>query len=293
MVKVLMEECSLIEIEPPDMQRLFDLIGRVPDIKLLFLGDYVDRGPQSLETIMYLFTLKLRYKDRIFLLRGNHEIAMVNRIYGFYAECATKYGAGIWWDFQSVFNRLPIAALISGRILCMHGGLSPNLNSLDQIRQINRPCEPAGAGTVTDLLWADPTNKGSGWFFSPRGISYAFGKEVVSAVCRQLHIDLVIRGHQVVQDGYEIMTGRMLITVFSAPNYAGQFNNAAAAVCLDEDLKISFQQIRIPPTNPNCTRTCPPIACDPGKSLDPPPILKKHRTNSPAALEQVNLPVSH
>uniref|UniRef100_A0A0M3KKF7 Serine/threonine-protein phosphatase n=1 Tax=Anisakis simplex TaxID=6269 RepID=A0A0M3KKF7_ANISI len=154
MSNILMEEKSLIELDAPvkvvgdlhgqyqDMHRLFDTIGRIPQVKMLFLGDYIDRGVQSLETVMYLFTLKLRYKDRIFLLRGNHEIPMVNRIYGFYTECVSKYSSGLWWDFQSVFNRLPLAALISGRILCMHGGLSPKLTSLDIIRKIDRPCEP-------------------------------------------------------------------------------------------------------------------------------------------------------
>ncbi|VIO98288.1 Uncharacterized protein BM_BM4558 [Brugia malayi] len=246
---IMMEEGSLVEVEVPikvvgdihgqyeDMHKLFGIIGKVPEVKMIFLGDYIDRGPQSIETIIYLLCLKVKYRDRIFLLRGNHETPAVNRIYGFYNECALKYGVGLWWDFQSFFNRMPMAGLISKRVLCMHGGLSPHLTSLEQIRQIKRPCEPLDRGLLIDLVWSDPTNKGDGWFYSPRGLSYSFGKGALLAACKLLKIDLVIRAHQVVQDGYELMVGEKLITIFSAPNYAGLFNNAGAVVCIDDDLQ--------------------------------------------------------
>ncbi|KHN73402.1 Putative serine/threonine-protein phosphatase C06A1.3 [Toxocara canis] len=293
----LMNDCALVEVDVPikvvgdihgqyqDMHKLFDLIGRVPDVKMIFLGDYVDRGTQSLETILYLFAMKLRYKDRIFLLRGNHETPAVNRIYGFYAECSIRYGPGLWWEFISVFNRLPLAGLIAKRILCMHGGLSPELTSLDHIRHLKRPCEPVDRGLLIDLLWSDPTSQGDGWFYSPRGLSYAFGKGIMAAACKMLNIDLVIRAHQVVQDGYELMVGRQLITIFSAPNYAGQFNNAAAVVCIDEDLQITFQQLRVPPPNARCNRPCPAVACEPGKALELPDKLKKDKLATPPGSE--------
>ncbi|KAK6024550.1 hypothetical protein OSTOST_09635 [Ostertagia ostertagi] len=108
-----------------------------------------------------------------------------------------KYGAGIWWDFQACFNRIPLAGLISKKVLCMHGGLSPELNHLDVIRNIPRPCEPLDRGLLIDLTWADPTNKGDGWFHSIRGISYMFGKGVVQQACQMLGIELVIRAHQI------------------------------------------------------------------------------------------------
>ncbi|KAK0415759.1 hypothetical protein QR680_012104 [Steinernema hermaphroditum] len=284
--KIIMQEGSLVEVEVPikvigdihgqyqDMHKLFDLIGRVPNERMIFLGDYVDRGPQSLEVIVYLLALKLRYRDKIYLLRGNHETPAVNRIYGFYEECVRKYSVALWWEFQTVFNRLPMAGLISKKVLCMHGGLSPELTSLEQIRQIVRPCEPQDRGLLIDLLWSDPTNKGDGWFYSPRGISYAFGKGVMQAATKLLGVDMVIRAHQVVQDGYEVMVGRQLITIFSAPNYCGQFNNAAAVVCIDADLQVTFQQLR---TNapPNCNRPAPPVACElPYKPNSPLPTMK-------------------
>ncbi|KIH64599.1 Ser/Thr phosphatase family protein, partial [Ancylostoma duodenale] len=239
----------------------------------------------AFQVVILLFALKLRYRDRIYLLRGNHETPAVNKIYGFYNECVMKYGAGIWWDFQACFNRIPLAGLISKRVLCMHGGLSPELSHLDVIRNIPRPCEPLDRGLLIDLTWSDPTNKGEGWFHSIRGntnddhrrcsqhdknkvaitgISYMFGKGVVQQACQMLGIDLVIRAHQVVQDGYEMMAGRKLITVFSAPNYCGQFTNAAAIVCLDEDLQISFQQLKmqIPANLAPKAKPAPAIACD-------------------------------
>lgn len=280
---IMMQEGMLVEVEVPikvvgdihgqyeDMHKLFGVIGKVPDVKMIFLGDYIDRGPQSIETMIYLLCLKVKYRDSIFLLRGNHETPAVNRIYGFYNECALKYGVGLWWDFQSFFNRMPIAGLISKRVLCMHGGLSPHLTSLEQIRQIKRPCEPLDRGLLIDLVWADPTNKGDGWFYSPRGLSYSFGKGALLAACKLLKIDLVIRAHQVVQDGYELMVGKKLITIFSAPNYAGQFNNAGAVVCIDDDLQITFQQLRVPP-GPTCVRSCPEVACSPGEALVLPQI---------------------
>lgn len=178
---VFMEENNLCECEAPikvigdihaqfqDLNRLFDLIGRVPQEKMLFLGDYVDRGPQGIEVLVLLFTLKLRYRNCIYILRGNHETASVNKIYGFYNECAMKYGVGLWWDFQACFNRIPMAGLISKKVLCMHGGLSPEMTHLDVIRNIIRPCEPLDRGLLIDLLWSDPTNKGDGWFHSIRG----------------------------------------------------------------------------------------------------------------------------
>lgn len=178
---IFMEESNLCEAEAPikvigdihaqfqDLNRLFDLIGRVPEEKLMFLGDYVDRGPQGIEVLMLLFCLKIRYRDRIYLLRGNHETPSVNKIYGFFAECQYKYGVGIWWDFQTCFNRMPMSGLISKKVLCMHGGLSPELTNLDCIRNIARPCEPLDRGILIDLLWSDPTNKGEGWFHSIRG----------------------------------------------------------------------------------------------------------------------------
>ncbi|KAK6009511.1 phosphoprotein phosphatase 1 family protein, partial [Ostertagia ostertagi] len=252
-----MEESNLCECEVPikvigdihaqyqDMNRLFDLIGRVPQEKLLFLGDYVDRGPQGVEVIILLFALKLRYRDRIFLLRGNHETPAVNKIYGFYNECVMKYGAGICMLQQNTSRWTYLK-----KVLCMHGGLSPELNHLDVIRNIPRPCEPLDRGLLIDLTWADPTNKG--WMGSTRESDHVERVASCSRLVKMLGLNSVVQ-----DGGYEMMAGRRLITVFSAPNYCGQFTNAAAI--------ITFQQLKmqIAPNLAPKARPCPVIASDP------------------------------
>lgn len=131
-----------------DLLRLFEYGGYPPESNYLFLGDYVDRGKQSLETICLLLAYKIKYPENFFLLRGNHECASINRIYGFYDECKRRYNIKLWKVFTDCFNCLPVAALIDEKILCMHGGLSPDLNSLDQIRKIVRPTDVPEQGKL-------------------------------------------------------------------------------------------------------------------------------------------------
>ncbi|VDO26967.1 unnamed protein product [Onchocerca flexuosa] len=236
-VEVLIKIIRDIHGQYEDMHKLFGVIGKVPDVKMIFLGDYVNRGPQSIETIIYLLCLKVKFRDRIYSLRRNHETLTVNRIYGCWNECALKSNVNLWRNFQSFYNRMPMAGLISKRVLCMHGGLSPHLTNLEQICQIKHPCEPSDRGLLIDLIWSDPTNKANGWSNSAGDLSYSFGTGVLLSACKLLKIDLIIKPHQVVQDGYELMVGEKLITIFSAPNYAGQFNNVGAIVCVDGSLQ--------------------------------------------------------
>ncbi|XP_071692158.1 serine/threonine-protein phosphatase PP1 isozyme 6-like isoform X1 [Rutidosis leptorrhynchoides] len=210
----------------------------------LFLGDYVDRGKQSIETICLLLAYKIKYKDNIFLLRGNHECASINRIYGFYDECRRRLSVRAWKTFGDCFNCLPVAALIDEKILCMHGGLSPDLISLDQIKNIPRPIDVPDQGLVCDLLWADPDKNVKGWGVNERGVSYVFGADKVSEFLEKHDLDLVCRAHQVVEDGYEFFANRQLVTLFSAPNYCNEFNNDGAMMSVDEHLTCSFQIIK-------------------------------------------------
>jgi serine/threonine-protein phosphatase PP1 catalytic subunit len=114
-----------------DLLRIFEYGGFPPESNYLFLGDYIDRGKQSIETVCLLMAYKIKYPENFFLLRGNHECAQINRIYGFYDECKRRYSIKLWKIFTDVFNCLPVSALIDEKILCMHGGLSPDLKNLE------------------------------------------------------------------------------------------------------------------------------------------------------------------
>lgn len=224
--------------------RIFEYTGFPPDRNFLFLGDYVDRGKQSLEVMILLLTYKCRYPENFFMLRGNHECSSINRLYGFFDECKRRYSIKLWKTFGDVFNYLPVCALVDDRILCMHGGLSPELRSMDQIRELKRPAEVPDSGLLCDLLWSDPSPEVSAWGENDRGVSFTFGADIVSSVLEKLDLDLIARAHQVVTDGYEFFAGRKLVTVFSAPNYCREFDNAAAVMDVGDDLLCSFKVIK-------------------------------------------------
>lgn len=197
-----------------------------------------------METICLLLAYKIMYPENFFILRGNHECASINRIYGFYDECKRRYNVKLWRTFTDCFNCLPIAALIDGKIFCMHGGLSPDLHSMDQIRKIKRPTDVPDNGLLCDLLWSDPDKDVTGWEDNERGVSFTFGPDVVARFLEKHDLDLICRAHQVVEDGYEFFSRRQLVTLFSAPNYCGEFDNAGALMSVDESLMCSFQILR-------------------------------------------------
>ena len=161
----------------------------------LFLGDYIDRGKQSLETVCLLLAYKIKFPENFFLLRGNHECASINRIYGFYDECKRRHTIKLWKVFTDCFNCLPIAALIDDKILCMHGGLSPELNKIDTIKNIVRPTDVPDTGLLCDLLWSDPDKDVQEWGENDRGVSFTFGEDVVTKFANRNDIDLICRAH--------------------------------------------------------------------------------------------------
>ncbi|KZT62614.1 Serine/threonine protein phosphatase [Calocera cornea HHB12733] len=254
--EIFISQPILLELEAPikicgdihgqyyDLLRLFEYGGFPPESNYLFLGDYVDRGKQSLETICLLFAYKIKYPENFFLLRGNHEAASTNRIYGFYDECKRRYNIKLWKTFTDCFNCLPIAALIDDKIFCMHGGLSPDLQSMEQVRRVMRPTDLPDEGLLCDLLWADPDKDVTGWGTNDRGVSYTFGSDVVMRFLDKHDLQLIVRAHQVVEDGYEFFAKRQLVTIFSAPNYCGEFDNAGAMMSVDESLLCSFQILK-------------------------------------------------
>ncbi|XP_071940610.1 serine/threonine-protein phosphatase PP1 isozyme 2-like isoform X1 [Coffea arabica] len=236
--------CGDIHGQYSDLLRLFQYGGLPPKSNYLFLGDYVDRGKQSLETICLLLAFKIKHPDNFFLLRGNHECASVNRVYGFYDECKRRFNVRLWKVFTECFNCLPVAALIDDKILCMHGGLSPDLHDVDQILELQRPTDVPESGLLCDLLWSDPSKDVKGWGMNDRGVSYTFGHDKVLEFLEKNDLDLICRAHQVVEDGYEFFADRQLVTIFSAPNYCGEFDNAGAMMSVDETLMCSFQILK-------------------------------------------------
>jgi serine/threonine-protein phosphatase PP1 catalytic subunit len=246
-------EPTLVELDGPvkvcgdthgqyyDLLRVLEYAGHPPESRFLFLGDYVDRGKQSIEVICLLLAYKVKYSQDFFLLRGNHECDSINRLYGFYDECKRRYNIKLWKRFGDCFNCMPVAALISDKILCMHGGLSPDLINIDQIRKIQRPTSIPDVGLLCDLLWSDPDPNISGWGENERGVSYIFGQDVVTNFAKRQDLDLIIRAHQVVEEGYEFFANRKLVTVFSAPNYCDEFENSAGILNVNENLICSFK----------------------------------------------------
>ncbi|KJH45898.1 putative phosphoprotein phosphatase 1 [Dictyocaulus viviparus] len=261
--EIFLSQPILLELEAPlkicgdihgqynDLLRLFEYGGFPPEANYLFLGDYVDRGKQSLEasslkrflflTICLLLAYKVKYPENFFLLRGNHECASINRIYGFYDECKRRFSIKLWKTFTDCFNCLPIAALIDEKIFCCHGGLSPDLQNMEQIRRVMRPTDVPDTGLLCDLLWSDPDKDVTGWGENDRGVSFTFGPDVVAKFLNRHDLDLICRAHQVVEDGYEFFAKRQLVTLFSAPNYCGEFDNAGGMMSVDETLMCSFQ----------------------------------------------------
>ncbi|EYC21688.1 hypothetical protein Y032_0019g3960, partial [Ancylostoma ceylanicum] len=209
--------CGDIHGQFPDLLRIFNRCGYPPDCSYLFLGDYVDRGRQQLEVITILMSYKILYPECFFILRGNHECKIINKVYGFYDECKRRYSVKLYNVFQDFFDALPLCSLVAGRILGMHGGLSPELTSWAQMDEIVRPLDPEDVPLAMDLLWSDPDDHTRGWAKNSRGVSYVFGTDVVKKFCRDMDLDLIVRAHQVVQDGYEFFADRRLVTIFSAP----------------------------------------------------------------------------
>lgn len=263
---IFLDQPTLLRLSPPvkivgdihgqfhDLIRIFNSCGYPPYTNYLFLGDYVDRGYKSLETILLLLCYKIKYPENFFMLRGNHESANITKIYGFYDECKRRLPSisgnhKLWKTFVDVFNALPIAATINDKIFCIHGGLSPDLADLKQIENIKRPTDIPDNGLLADLLWSDPDPliknfSPTNWPKNDRGVSYCFGKKHVDYFCLKFKMDLIVRGHMVVEDGYEFFDKRKLVTVFLAPNYCGEFDNYGAIMSVDKSLCCSFELIK-------------------------------------------------
>jgi len=250
MVKeILMEESNVQPVNSPvtvcgdihgqfyDLVELFRKGGEIPKSSYVFMGDFVDRGHHSVETLQLLLCYKARYPQSITLLRGNHECRQVTQVYGFYDECFRKYGSANAWKYcTEVFDYLTLACVIDGSILCVHGGLSPVISTLDQIRLLERNQEIPHEGPFCDLMWSDPEDIET-WGVSQRGAGWLFGSKVTSQFNHVNGLELICRAHQLVQEGYKYMfPEKNLITVWSAPNYCYRCGNVASILAFDDHL---------------------------------------------------------
>lgn len=256
--EMLVKESNVVYIQTPvavvgdihgqfhDLLEIFQIGGPIPDTNYLFLGDYVDRGLYSVETIMLLIVLKLRYPNRIHLLRGNHESRQITQSYGFYTECLNKYGGGskVWQYLTDLFDYLILCCIIDDSLFCVHGGLSPNVQTIDQIKIIDRFREIPHDGAIADLVWSDPEDhnlnanpsdreefyKETTQHFqvSPRGAGYTFGRSVVEKFLEINDMDRIYRAHQLCNEGYQIYFNGLVTTVWSAPNYCYRCGNKAS-----------------------------------------------------------------
>lgn len=252
--ELLIKEDNVVHISSPmtavgdlhgqfyDLLELFKISGSPPLASYIFLGDYVDRGIHSLEVITLLCLLKLKYPQRIYMIRGNHETRTTNIQYGFMVECQEKYGdTQVWQHFNNLFDYLPMAAVIDGKIFCVHGGLSPQIETLQDINNINRFQEMQPEGPFVDLMWSDPGEEDQkGFVPSSRNAGYVFGKDMVERFLETNGLTRIVRAHQLCQKGWASTFDDKFITVWSAPNYCYRFKNKACALEIDEHLSLKY-----------------------------------------------------
>jgi len=235
--------CGDIHGQYSDLLKLFSMSGSPDLINYLFLGDYVDRGRSSIKTICLLLCYKIKYPKNFIMLRGNHECADINRMYGFYDECMKVYGnTDVWYAFNECFDWMPISAIIDGRILCIHGGIAPELKSIQQLKEIERPSSVPDGSLISNVLWSDPDKTIGEWEDSDRGVSFLFGEDPLTEFMNGNNLDLIVRAHQVVDAGYDFpfSPSYSIVTVFSAPNYCGDCKNKASIMHVNEHLVCSF-----------------------------------------------------
>jgi len=250
------EEPNLLKLKDPitvvgdihgqfyDVASILELGGDLADNQYLFLGDYVDRGSFSVEVVFFLYAAKICYPKRVKMLRGNHESRQMTSFFNFRQEAEYKYDASMYEAVMDSFDSLPLAAVVNGQFLCVHGGLSPHLTKLKDITQADRFHEPPLQGLMCDLLWSDPTDEegGDDWRENQvRSCAWFFTSMTANRFLKDNGLICVLRAHEVQIDGFKMhetnpSTGfPSVITIFSAPNYCDSYGNKGAILKLEND----------------------------------------------------------
>ncbi|ADM12448.1 Ser/Thr protein phosphatase PP4 [Encephalitozoon intestinalis ATCC 50506] len=240
--KILESEPNVLYIDTPvnvvgdvhgqfyDVLNMMSLMEDPSEKPYLFLGDYVDRGYNSVDLILLLFVYKRLYRNTLHLLRGNHETRMLSSVYGFKEECVRRYDLVVYWRICEAFQYLPIAAVVLGKYFCVHGGLVPGM-SLDFLMKHDRIGEIT---EINDILWSDP-DETLGFRKSQRGAGYLFGEDVLRNFLDEHGLFHFVRSHQLVNDGYKVYFDGKLYTVWGAPNYCYSSGNIACVMAIDEN----------------------------------------------------------
>ena len=234
---ILLQEPSVLNLTPPlyiigdlhgnilDLIRVFILSEFPPKSKYLFLGDYVDRGPYSVEVTMLLFIFKIIYPENVYLIRGNHEFRNINDIYGFKVQVSELYGPDEVYDaFNRAFDCLPLAAIIDDKLFCVHGGISPSLEDMRQLSEIRRPLPFCDIQVLKDVIWSDPSSSINWYKKSSRGDGFLFGEKAVDDFLDKFKFERIIRAHQCVKLGIDKFSRERVFTVFSSSDYDNEAN---------------------------------------------------------------------
>ena len=240
--KILEEEKTVLELSSPivvigdlhgqllDLMRILKRFPILPSSKFLFLGDYVDRGQFSTETIVLVLLLKILYPDNIFIIRGNHEFVSIFQRCGFYEELKNNDHQRLIEVFTYCFSYMPLAAIIDGKYLCLHGGIGPSFTELSQFNDISRPIHSFSRDVVSDILWSDPCENVTDYEKSNRGTGHFFSKNNLELFLKKNGFQAIIRGHQCISNGVSMDFGGKCITIFSASNYCGKIGNFSGCI---------------------------------------------------------------
>jgi diadenosine tetraphosphatase ApaH/serine/threonine PP2A family protein phosphatase len=225
-----------------DLLRILERTGYPPACRYLFLGDYVDRGANSVEVLLLLFGLKVLFPTDIYLIRGNHECDSICAFYGFKTECQEKFDTQAYLQFIECFSYLPFAATINSAIFCAHGGIAPDFSSLDEIADLPRPMLSLESAVSSGLVWSDPRASSPGYEASDRGSGFLFNARKLGRFLASNGLCLMLRSHEACADGYErpFGTDGGCVTVFSTSDYCGIGNTAAVAL-VSEDNVVTFE----------------------------------------------------